>query len=570
MNIRHTLYIILLGFLIVACADTTEVERYLDAADVHMEENPQMALETLESIDREMLTTRKVQAKFALLYTMALDKNYIDVASDSIIAPAVRYYQSHGTAKDKLLTYYYNGVISLNAGDTERAMENYVEAERYVGECGDKKAIAILYKAKMAIYSDLYEHDKAILQGKLAAQYFLDDCDTLRYINTINDITAQYDLLDDSLAVVTNLEAIRGHWDIMTDAQKSNYYAISLSNALKHPVYLEIASLLQDYQDHISDPRYIKWMVVANAYLTINDYKGASYALEQYDRYDGRVQLPYFWIKASIQEHNGLYTDAIEIYKQYISFMDSDKLSVIEGDTKFIEERYKSELKVLKQSLYIIVITFTLLIIILILIILSQRMKKVKEEKRIQKIEFDKERKVIVGEKEQVEAKYVLLKEEKEETERMFASLKAEIAQLKKIRKDKSIDKDIIASVEQRLNVLNMFILAELSDSFEKIAYAELGKLMEDREGFLESTRKTFMVSHPKFMSYLQKKNLTEWEIGCCCLYCIGFNGAELSEYLNRKAIYNVNSIIRQKLDIPKGGTQIDVFLKQKMQEFHS
>lgn len=525
MNIRHTLYIILLGFLIVACADTTEVERYLDAADVHMEENPQMALETLESIDREMLTTRKVQAKFALLYTMALDKNYIDVASDSIIAPAVRYYQNHGTAKDKLLTYYYNGVISLNAGDTERAMENYVEAERYVGECGDKKAIAILYKAKMAIYSDLYEHDKAILQGKLAAQYFLDDCDTLRYINTINDITAQYDLLDDSLAVVTNLEAIRGHWDIMTDAQKSNYYAISLSNALKHPVYLEIASLLQDYQDHISDPRYIKWMIVANAYLTINDYKGASYALEQYDRYDGRVQLPYFWIKASIQEHNGLYTDAIEIYKQYISFMDSDKLSVIEGDTKFIEERYKSELKVLKQSLYIIVITFTLLIIILILIILSQRMKKVKEEKRIQKIEFDKERKVIVGEKEQVEAKYVLLKEEKEETERMFASLKAEIAQLKKIRKDKSIDKDIIASVEQRLNVLNMFILAELSDSFEKIAYAELGKLMEDREGFLESTRKTFMVSHPKFMSYLQKKNLTEWEIGCCCLYCIGFNG---------------------------------------------
>lgn len=570
MNIRHTLCIILLGFLIAACADTTEVEKYLAAADVHMEENPQMALETLESIDREMLTTRKVQAKFALLYTMALDKNYIDVASDSIIAPAVRYYQNHGTAKDKLLTYYYNGVISLNAGDTERAMENYVEAERYVGECGDKKAIAILYKAKMAIYSDLYEHDKAILQGKLAAQYFLDDYDTLRYINTINDITAQYDLLDDSLAVVTNLEAIRGHWDIMTDAQKSNYYAISLSNALKHPVYLEIASLLQDYQDHISAPRYIKWMVVANAYLTINDYKGASYALEQYDRYDGRVQLPYFWIKASIQEHNGLYTDAIEIYKQYISFMDSDKLSVIEGDTKFIEERYKSELKVLKQSLYIIVITFTLLIIILILIILSQRMKKVKEEKRIQKIEFDKERKVIVGEKEQVEAKYVLLKEEKEETERMFASLKAEIAQLKKIRKDKSIDKDIIASVEQRLNVLNMFILAELSDSFEKIAYAELGKLMEDREGFLESTRKTFMVSHPKFMSYLQKKNLTEWEIGCCCLYCIGFNGAELSEYLNRKAIYNVNSIIRQKLDIPKGRTQIDVFLKQKMQELHS
>ena len=115
-----------------------------------------------------------------------------------------------------------------------------------------------------------------------------------------------------------------------------------------------------------------------------------------------------------------------------------------------------------------------------------------------------------------------------------------------------------------------MFILAELSDSFEKIAYNELGKLMENREEFLESTRKIFMISHPQFMAYLRKQNLTEWEIGCCCLYCIGFNGAEVSEYLNRKAIYNVNGTIRQKLNIPKGGTQIDVFLQQKMKEFHS
>lgn len=245
-------------------------------------------------------------------------------------------------------------------------------------------------------------------------------------------------------------------------------------------------------------------------------------------------------------------------------------MSIFESDTKFIEERYDAELKSVRQSLYIIIITLSLTIVVLVLIILAQRIKKEKEEKRIQKIKFDEERRTIVGEKEQVEAKYVLLREEKEETERMHDSLKAEIEQLKKIRKDKSIDKDILASVEQRLNVLNMFILAELSDSFEKIAYTELGKLMENREDFLESTKKTFMISHPKFMAYLRKRNLTEWEIGCCCLYCIGFNGAEISEYLNRKAIYNVNSTIRQKLDIPKGGTQIDVFLKQKMQEFHT
>ena len=33
-----------------------------------------------------------IEAKYALLLSQALDKNYIDLQSDSIIAPAVRYY----------------------------------------------------------------------------------------------------------------------------------------------------------------------------------------------------------------------------------------------------------------------------------------------------------------------------------------------------------------------------------------------------------------------------------------------------------------------------------------------
>lgn len=569
MNIRHTLYIILLGFLIVACADTTEVERYLDAADVHMEENPQMALETLESIDREMLTTRKVQAKFALLYTMALDKNYIDVASDSIIAPAVRYYENHGTAEEKFKTLYYSGRIYQNAGDMESAMEKFVEAEHHISSQIDENLIARLYKAKMVAYQSIFDYKSAVGQAHNAARYYLSANDSVRYLNAINDIVVLYSQLDDYKSQNKYIDILESSTAIMSEYQRSNYYAIRLNTSFDLSDD-RISDILSEYLSVISDKSLINWLSVAKAYMILQDYQSAILAMQNYISYGGLQDPSFYWTAATLYEELGEYSEALKYYKQYQESTDEVDIHIFGSDTKFIEERFDAELRSVRQTLYIISITLSLIIIILILIILSQRMKKVKEEKRIQKIKFDEERKAIVGEKEQVEAKYVLLKEEKEETERMFASLKAEIEQLKKIRKDKSIDKDILASVEQRLNVLNMFILAELSDSFEKIAYAELGKLMEDREGFLESTRKTFMVSHPKFMSYLQKKNLTEWEIGCCCLYCIGFNGAEISEYLNRKAIYNVNSIIRQKLDIPKGGTQIDVFLKQKMQEFHS
>lgn len=51
---------------------------------------------------------------YALLLSIALDKNYIDVTNDSIIAPAVKNYAKHGSADEKLKTRYYWGCIAMN------------------------------------------------------------------------------------------------------------------------------------------------------------------------------------------------------------------------------------------------------------------------------------------------------------------------------------------------------------------------------------------------------------------------------------------------------------------------
>lgn len=87
---RHFYILIAVALLLVvqACNNTKDVEAELHRADVYMDEHPELALEALEAIDIGALTTRETQAKYALLYSMALDKNYIDVTNDSIIAPA--------------------------------------------------------------------------------------------------------------------------------------------------------------------------------------------------------------------------------------------------------------------------------------------------------------------------------------------------------------------------------------------------------------------------------------------------------------------------------------------------
>lgn len=339
-------------------------------------------------------------------------------------------------------------------------------------------------------------------------------------------------------------------------------------NALPHSMALD-----KNYIDIANDRspirKFVKWPVAANACAAIYDYDGLPYALGQYLIYGGKERLPYFWLKAMIQELSGLCPDALDSYKWYVACLNEDKLSAIESDTRFVEESYKSKLKSSRLTIATIVIFSSSLVFALVLAILLRRVKNANEENRVERMRHEEEREAMEGEIRKVEARCRSLEEEKAETERMSVSLKTEVKRLTDIMKDNSIRGDILSSVEKRLDVLNMFVLAEMSDSFEKIAHMELCKLMENRADFLVSTKNTFMISHSRFITFLSEHGLSEWEIGCCCLYCIGFNGAEVSEYLNRKAIYNVNSSIRQKLKIPKGKSQIDVFLKLKMKEFH-
>lgn len=103
-------------------------------------------------------------------------------------------------------------------------------------------------------------------------------------------------------------------------------------------------------------------------------------------------------------------------------------------------------------------------------------------------------------------------------------------------RPDISLDPRSLQMVRQRLAILDKFIAANISTAFSKEALKELDQLMQDREHFMESTRISYGLSHPKFIEHLYGKGLTDKEVSCCCLYCIGLNGKEISNYLGIKS----------------------------------
>ena len=103
------IFVMIMTAVLLSCNRQLSLEhlRLLRDVETFMESRPDSALAVLQGISRAELTTKELGAKYALLLSQALDKNYIDLQSDSIIAPAMRYYWNHGSAEEKMKTLYY-------------------------------------------------------------------------------------------------------------------------------------------------------------------------------------------------------------------------------------------------------------------------------------------------------------------------------------------------------------------------------------------------------------------------------------------------------------------------------
>lgn len=65
---------------------------------------PDRSLNIILTIDPQQIKTKQIKARYCLLYSQALDKNAIDLTSDTLIRPAVAYYKRHGRNIEKIQT----------------------------------------------------------------------------------------------------------------------------------------------------------------------------------------------------------------------------------------------------------------------------------------------------------------------------------------------------------------------------------------------------------------------------------------------------------------------------------
>ena len=542
---------VLAAITIVSCNDARKSETYrlLEDVDSYIEARPDSALAVLEGIDKSELTSKELEAKYALLLSQALDKNYIDLQSDSIIAPAVRYYENHGTPDERLKTFYYRGRISMNANNYEEAMEYFSVAGKYTENAKDKIASGLLHNAKMHVYQNLFDAESVIAEAKKAAEMFIAGGDTTRYINAVNGIFTGYISIQDTLNAKVYLDIIKSHWSHLTDLQKSKYYSgLLFLSVYKDTGDDQIVKTLNEYFSIVDEQSLILWESVAKAYTSIYEYAKAEEALNLYLEYGGEKDRAYYILSSRVQNGLGNTERAYDELHQFHILDGNADMEIFTSDARFIEERYKKEIELLNTKYSKERIMFISIIAILCAVIVIYLIRK--------------QLQIRTAEKKQLEI-------EKQKYEQLYADAVSERDALTKMVEDANVKDETKAVIRERLEVLNKVIISHITDtsSANKKAFQELEALVADRDSFIESTRLTIEGNNPEFIAALKKQGLTDEEINICCLYVIGLKGKDIKAYTNQPGHYKQSANIRHKLELTENDTNLSIYLREMLEK---
>ena len=241
----------------------------LSRAETFIADNPDMALKILDSIDVEEFAIRRLQARYALLYSIALDKNYVDIKDDSIIAPAVRYYAKHGSADEKLTTLYYYARVQYNAGDYNPAIVTLMEAQSLLDYSSLPRICALVHNLVALIYNrsfmfqDALEHiEKAHDFAVQCGDHKLADLFLYRLAQLYTNVK-QYDRAEDLYILLLNNQRVDK--EIIAEVMCS--YAHTL--------------LIKNEPDYDSSVRwYQKALTISPAFYDVNHWGAYAYALK--------------------------------------------------------------------------------------------------------------------------------------------------------------------------------------------------------------------------------------------------------------------------------------------------
>lgn len=554
-GLTTTAIIVLLTLALACCNRHNGIDNKLNLADSLMTAKPDSALSVLNKVDISHLTSRKVSARYALLKSMALDKNNIDTTTFDVLQPAIDYYLVHGNADEQLRTLYYRGRIYQNQGDDDAAMRSFMEARDLKKAVTDSLMLAHTLVAQGALYLEQYKTSEFIHNNMEAAKLYkaLGKClfEIKSYAKAING----YVIMDDKSAADSIISLCVPLVQKNPDYEAYLFPAI-VSYTIELCSFDEIKAFLDEYQD--MELTKDETMTFALGYSKIGEYDKALSLLSEITPSEYIMDsLKYIIITTDILEKQGKYEQALNSYKDYSEMLERYQRDLLSQDLLFSDKKHQLEMKSLMEIQNRDKIIWGTLCGIFVLVIL---MGWIYYRSYLSK------------------TKRILAEKENENLRLEQANLKLEISQLeserdnlKELQKGQlELAKPIQDVIKIRLDILNSLLAKEITnnDSYAKPYNKWIEMVHNDKKKFMDSTRLAFAASHPKLMEYLEQHGLSTDEINYLCLYTIGLRGKEVGEYIQLKRHYIISHEIRKKLGIDEHETNIGLYIRRLMKDF--
>ena len=547
----------LLCLLLVGCGGNAEIDRQLAEVERLIEVAPDSAMSIIDDINAERLTGKEQKAHYALLKSMALDKNYIDTTTFDVLQPAIDYYLDHGTPDEKLRTYYYEGRIYQNAGNNEMAMKSFLKGYDLGGEITDSLTLANLLVAQSSLFY---------------TSYMMEDV----YDNAIKSGAIYTAVSKSDKAFRSNLTAL--HVSIVIndrDKADSLYHAIKQIVGENTERKQEFLAIENDYIlrfGSVEDQRHILMSSVSDTNLT-REYR-LNYAICAVEINEPKLALQYFCSEdtlglnefslmkyllagAQVYSSNDDYKRAFDFIWKYQVESEKRTQQTFEAKSKVVQEKHKQEnlsfTELRKRDRWIIVAL--IIIIVLLAIILTSIFKLRISKEKSKNAQLECERQTLMT----------------ENLQQRVRQLETEAESLRELTKnhDSLQDSAVNLAIQQRIEMLNALIASSISnnEAYSKPYREWLEKETADKKKFMNSTRLALKGTHPAFIAYLENHGLDENEINYLCLYAIGLKGKEVGNYMELRRHYNISSDIRRKLGIDEHETNIGIYVRKLLKQ---
>lgn len=121
--------ITLVATMFTSCREDESARKLFADVQAAMEERPDSALALLDSAyEQSREYPRSQRMRYDLLLTEAKNKAYVPIDNDSVMREVVRYYDSHGTANERVHAHYLLGCSYRDMGESPQALNSFYDA----------------------------------------------------------------------------------------------------------------------------------------------------------------------------------------------------------------------------------------------------------------------------------------------------------------------------------------------------------------------------------------------------------------------------------------------------------